>query len=157
MMEEIRIRKAQTPDAEQICGIEKLCFSEPWSREAFVSEFEENPRAYYLVAETGGKILGYAGLWRIMDEGHITNVAVIPEYRRRGVASAILAALLKETAEMGIMHHTLEVRAGNAEARALYEKFGFSVAGIRKQYYQKEKEDAMIMWRHHKEDTETGA
>lgn len=154
------VRQAVLADADQICEIEKMCFSDPWSLQSIVSEFTDNPRAYYVVAlttdgtehmeETG--IIGYAGLWWIGDEGHITNVAVRPGYRGRGIGGQLLSTLFHQTGSFGIRHYTLEVRESNTAARRLYEKYGFTIEGIRKGYYQKEKEDALIMWRHEETD-----
>ena len=148
MTDGITIRRAHAGDTDAVHGIETLCFSDPWSRQSFYNEFTENPGAFYVLAEAEGRAAGYAGLWMIGDEGHITNVAVRPECRGRGIGSALLDALIGQTRENGIRHWTLEVRTGNAAARALYEKHGFTAEGIRKKYYKKEKEDALIMWRH---------
>lgn len=146
-MTEMILRQADASDADAIYEIEKLCFPDPWSRESLRSELSENPRAFYVVAQIGSEIVGYAGLWWIVDEGHITNVAVKPGYRNRRIGSQIIEALLDHTGSAGIRSYTLEVRAGNISARALYEKFGFQVEGVRKGYYQVGHEDALIMWR----------
>ena len=106
------------------------------------------PDAYYLAAEIDGLVAGYAGLWRILDEGHITNVAVRPECRRQGIGARIIGTLLAQTRQLGIRHHTLEVRESNLPALALYEGFGFTSAGIRPGYYSSGHENAVIMWRH---------
>ena len=92
-------------------------------------------------------MVGYIGVWKIVDEGHITNVAVSPDYRRMQIGSALLKNMLEITAEEGIVRHTLEVRTGNEAAIGLYEKFGFETAGVRKGYYEDNGEDALIMWR----------
>ncbi len=147
-MAEIIIRQAQPRDAGDIYEIERLCFPDPWSLESVEFELEQNPRAFYVVAERQGTVVGYAGLWWIEDEGHITNVAVMPGFRNRKIALGIIKALLEHTAEAGIRHYTLEVRRSNEAAIGLYEKFGFRVEGVRKNYYKFEKEDALIMWKH---------
>ncbi|MDO4546370.1 MAG: ribosomal protein S18-alanine N-acetyltransferase [Bacillota bacterium] len=147
-MADVLVRQAKPGDAEAIYQIEKLCFPDPWSREAMVYELEKNPRAFYIVAEMGKKVVGYAGLWWIEDEGHITNVAVMPGYRNRKIAEGIIQVMLDFTCEEGIKHHTLEVRRSNIAAIALYEKFGFQVEGVRKGYYLNNGEDALLMWRH---------
>ena len=90
----MKIRKADRADIDGIVAIEKVCFSVPWSRESLITDITENPRAQYFVAETDGNITGYAGMWEVADEGHINNVAVMPGYRRQGVASILLAAML---------------------------------------------------------------
>lgn len=142
------IRQADAGDVDAIHGIERLCFPDPWSRESIESEFKNNPRAFYVVAEAEGEIVGYAGLWWIEDEGHITNVAVKPGWRGRHVGQLLIETLLDHTGQHGIRHFTLEVRAGNEAARNLYEKFGFQTEGIRKGYYRVGHEDALIMWLH---------
>lgn len=150
-MTEMIIRQADIEDADAIYEIEKLCFPDPWSREALYAEFAENPRAFYVVAEIEGEAVGYAGLWWVEDEGHIINVAVKPGFRNRRIGSQIIETMLDHTVRQGIRHHTLEVRMGNIAARALYEKYGFAVEGVRKGYYQVGHEDALIMWRHETE------
>ena len=147
-MADVTIRQATVNDVEDIYEIEKLCFPDPWSRDALTYELGENPRVFYIVADIGGKVVGYAGLWWIDDEGHITNVAVRPGYRNRRIGEGIISVLIDFTAGEGILHHTLEVRRSNEPAINLYEKFGFRVEGVRKGYYLNNGEDALIMWRH---------
>ena len=147
-MADVIIRQAEPRDAADIFEIEKLCFPDPWSMDSISFELEENPRAFYVVAEHSGKVVGYAGLWWIEDEGHITNVAVKPGFRNRKIAEGIIDTLIEHTSAEGIKHYTLEVRRSNEAAIGLYEKFGFAVEGVRKGYYRFEKEDALIMWRH---------
>ena len=147
-MADVIIRQARTADAEDIYEIEQLCFPDPWSLDSIKMELNENPRAFYVVAEHSGTVVGYAGLWWIVDEGHITNVAVKPGYRNRKIAEGIIRTLIDHTQAEGIMHHTLEVRRSNQPAISLYKKFGFEVEGVRPNYYRFEKEDALIMWRH---------
>ena len=151
-MTEMTIRQADVKDVDAIYEIETLCFPDPWSRESLREELGKNPRAFYVGAEIGREVVGYAGLWWILDEGHITNVAVKPGFRNRRIGSQIIEAMLEHTGEQGIRHYTLEVRASNVSARALYEKFGFEVLGVRKGYYQVGHEDALIMWRHDSEE-----
>ena len=107
----------------------------------------ENKLAFYIVAEIAGQICGYVGIWKIFEEGHITNVAVAPEFRRKHIGRAMLETLISVTAEAGIEKYTLEVRAGNEPAIRLYEGLGFKSAGIRPGYYEDNGEDAVIMWR----------
>ena len=132
---------------DQVAEIERQCFSDPWSRR-MLSEHLANPCAAALVAlDPQGAVLGYAGLLAVLDEGYITNVAVRSERRRRGVASALLAALDRLGEERRLAFLTLEVRASNAAAIGLYEKYGFRRAGLRPGYYQQPREDAVIMTR----------
>ncbi len=147
-MADVIIRQAELGDVDDIYEIEKLCFPDPWSRGSIRYELEENQSAFYIVAEHSGHVVGYAGLWWILDEGHITNVAVKPGYRNRKIAEGIIRTLIDHTVAEGIGHHTLEVRRSNEPAIRLYEKFGFQVEGVRKGYYAFENEDALIMWRH---------
>lgn len=141
------IRQAEEKDIKPMAQMDILCFSAPWSEESFRNEIKENRMAFYIVAEIGGRMAGYAGLWCIVDEGHITNVAVHPEFRRRGIGEALVSVLLAHTIQNGIHSHTLEVRASNEAAISLYTKFGFVPAGLRKNYYEDNGEDAIIMWR----------
>lgn len=132
---------------DQAAEIERICFSDPWSRQ-MLSEHLENECNRSLAAwDRDGVLLGYVGLLAVLDEGHITNLAVHPEYRRRGVASALLDALDRLAVERRMAFLTLEVRASNAAARALYAKHGYEVVGCRKNYYEHPREDAVIMTR----------
>ena len=147
-MADVIIRQAAPEDAGDIYEIEQICFPDPWSLDSIKYELEENPRAFYVVASHNGKVVGYAGLWWIVDEGHITNVAVRPGYRNRKIGEGIIRTLIEYTVSEGILHHTLEVRRSNEPAINLYQKFGFREEGIRKGYYRFGDEDALIMWRH---------
>ncbi len=129
--------------------MERKCFSTPWSRSIFLSEITRNDNAIYIVAVVAERIVGYAGIWIILDEGgHITNIGVDPAFRRQGIGRGLLEELtLQAMCRGGIIAMTLEVRLSNYEAQALYRKLGFEPSGIRKEYYQDDKEDALIMWR----------
>ena len=141
------VRRAELLDIEEMAMIDEKCFSVPWSADAFHRELTKNKIAFYIVAEIGGFVVAYAGLWRVEDEGHITNVAVLPEYRGLHIASALLEVMFDTCAREGIVDYTLEVRRSNAPARLLYEKHGFRNEGVRPGYYQDDKEDALIKWR----------
>ncbi len=141
----IQIRRMTAKDVSAVARIEQTIFSEPWSADSFRKGIEAQSDIY-LVAEEDGEILGYCGLWGVIDEGQITNVAVAPEYRRRGVAEKMLRELMQQAAEMRFTEFTLEVRVSNTPAIALYHKLGFHDAGIRKDFYAKPREDAIIMW-----------
>jgi len=134
-------------DLDQVLRIERLSFSAPWSRAAFLSELLENDRARYFVARIGDQVVGYTGMWIIIDEGHITNVAVHPHWRNRGIATQLLDALHDVARANGVRRMTLEVRKSNIVAHTLYEKLGFRDAGIRRAYYRDNNEDAIIMWK----------
>lgn len=146
-MAELIIRKAQKEDVKTIRELEQICFAMPWSYDSIYHDVVENKLALYLVAETAGMVIGYVGLWKIVDEGHITNVAVAPDHRRNHVGDTLIEALLQVTGELGVKKHTLEVRKSNISALRLYKKHGFKTYGERKGYYQNNGEDALIMWR----------
>lgn len=139
------IRHMQEKDMDQVYAIECNSFSRPWSRDSFLQSLR-NPSNLYLVVEEEGRILGYCGLWGIVGEGEITNVAVDSEYRHRGVGEAMLRELLRQAGETGIETFTLEVRISNISAIHLYHKLGFQDTAIRKNYYDAPVEDALIMW-----------
>lgn len=131
---------------EELEKLERICFSRPWSRKMLAEELE-NQCAAFLVAEdsVSGRVLGYAGLMVVADEGYITNVAVFPEYRRQGIAAQILQVFLQFAEANHLAFLTLEVRPSNAAAIALYQGFGFEEVGRRKNYYDLPKEDALIL------------
>ena len=130
---------------DQVAEIEKLCFSDPWSRR-MLSEHLENECAATLVAQgSDGTVLGYAGLLVVLDEGYITNVAVRPDYRRQGIAGELLNVFRRFAEGNKLAFLTLEVREGNVPARALYTKYGYKEVGVRKNYYDHPKENAVIM------------
>lgn len=148
-MSDVVIRRATEKDIKRIADLDKLCFSTPWSENAFDRELKENELAFYILAEVKdtGRIVGYAGVWLINEEGHITNVAVHPEYRRKHIGMAIVEVLMKESRKRADTRtFTLEARKSNVAAIELYKKFGFSEVGIRKGYYQENNEDAVVMW-----------
>lgn len=134
-------------DIKDILVIESLCFPVPWSEAAFLDELLSNAVAKYLVVECDNHAIGYVGVWRILDEGHITNIAIHPSFQRNGIARELLKVLMRDLEEENITKVTLEVRASNESAINLYHQFGFKKAGIRKGYYEDNKEDAIIMWR----------
>lgn len=131
-------------DAKELAELDRQCFSVPWSEKSFADESKNNI-AVYFVAKIDGKIAGYAGFWHVADEGDITNIAVLPEYRRQGIASKLLEQLVLEAKERKLELLTLEVRESNASAIALYERFGFEKIGQRKRFYTNPEEDALIM------------
>ena len=139
----INIRAAGAEDIPSLCALEVECFSLPWSAKAF-EDFFENGASCCLVAEIDGEVCGYVGMNLIPPEGEITNLAVSEKFRRRGVAMALMDALCEID---GVEHILLDVRASNTAARALYECCGFTVDGIRKGFYSKPREDAVLMSR----------
>lgn len=139
-------RHMREDDIEQIVNIENLSFATPWSRESFFNELNKNQFATYVVMEDGEKIIGYCGMWLIVDEAHITNIAVLPAYRGRKLGDALLAKVIEIARTMGAKSMTLEVRVSNHVAQNLYRKYGFKNGGIRKGYYTDNHEDAIVMW-----------
>lgn len=144
---DLSIRGIEEADIDQIVEIEKECFPTPWSREAFLTEIHENKLARYLVAELDGKVAAYGGMWLILNEGHITNIAVKKEYRGLGIGNRIVESLIYYCASKNIQSMTLEVRKSNIVAQNLYKKYGFVESGVRPRYYSDNNEDALIMWR----------
>ncbi|WP_070121688.1 ribosomal protein S18-alanine N-acetyltransferase [Bacillus marinisedimentorum] len=140
------MRLMTVSDIDEVEKIEQACFATPWSRESFYNEVEINQFAKYLVLELNGSVIGYCGLWIIIDEGHITNIAVLPEYRGRKFGEKLLRYALALARGQGANTVTLEVRASNAAAQNLYRKLGFQEGGIRKNYYTDNNEDALVMW-----------
>lgn len=143
----VTYRLMKLADISSVQVVEAKCFPRPWSRSIFVSEISRNDNAIYVVAEADRRIVGYAGVWIILDEGHITNIAVEPDFQRQGIGQGLMDQITKYAVERGVVTMTLEVRVSNATAQALYTKLGFVPNGIRKAYYQDDKEDALIMWR----------
>lgn len=146
-MNDLTIRMADAADVDIIARLEEICFSVPWTRESILRELEENSRALYFVAEIDGTPVGYGGMWIIVDEGHIINIAVLPQFRGRHIASLIMAVLIAFGETRGVRRFTLEVRSSNEPAKAIYRKFRFKEEGLRRGYYQDNGEDAIIMWR----------
>lgn len=139
------IEQMISKDIDGVFEVEKNCFEHHWSKESFMKELK-NDVARYLVAKIDDKVVGYVGIWFVMDEGHITNVAVHTDYRGLKIGDKLVQALIKLCKESNISAMTLEVRVSNVVAQNLYKKYGFKLAGIRKEYYSDNKEDAMIMW-----------
>ncbi len=146
-MEGIKIVDTSIEHINDIMIIERLSFAIPWSKKSFVEEISNNKFAHYICAVTHNNTLGYAGMWKIFDEGHITNFAVHPEYRRAGIGSKMMDALIGKANVMGIKSMTLEVRENNKGAISLYTGYGFREVGIRKNYYVNNGENAIIMWK----------
>ena len=135
-------------DIDDVLALEEASFTNPWTRSMYLAELENSGVSYcFLARDTERRAVGFCSFWRILDELHINNLAVLPEFRRTGIASVLLTFMLKNAADLGARRATLEVRRSNEPARLLYERFGFSVAGIRPDYYSKPVEDALVLWR----------
>lgn len=142
----IAIRKMTAQDVPAAAALERECFSEPWSENAYLDTLADE-NAVYLVAEADGDFAGMCGLLNILGEGDISNVAVKEVFRRRGIAERMLTELLEQGRNRGITAFTLEVRVSNAAALALYEKLGFGCEGRRRNFYGQPREDALILWK----------
>ena len=147
MTREMIVREMTEEDLVQVVEIEKEIFSQPWSKEGFLGSLKEKS-TLYLCVEIDGKIAGYCGLLQVLDEADITNVAVASEFRRQGIARQMLQELLRRGLGRGIKNFTLEVRESNLSAQKLYEQLGFENCGIRKNFYDFPKENAVIMWKY---------
>ena len=156
-MAEPIIRAIREEDVRQIHAIETLCFATPWSEESILHDVKENVVARWLVMDDGeGRVLAYAGMWFVLDEAHVCNVAVHPDYRGRGYGKQIFEALEMLAVENSMAMMTLEVRRSNTVAQNLYHACGFLDVGYRKRYYEDNKEDALIMYKEfHYEDAES--
>ena len=138
------IEKMNSSHVAQIAQLEKICFSDPWSEKSVASELD-NKLAFWLVAAEGDTVAGYIGSQTVIDETDMMNVAVHPEFRRQGIAQQLVLRLVEELAKRENHCLSLEVRASNAPAIALYEKLGFSQVGRRPKYYRNPREDALIL------------
>jgi ribosomal-protein-alanine N-acetyltransferase len=141
----------QLTSADQITSvleIETASFTSPWTREMYLAELENRNVSYcFLASFDNGPAIGFCSFWRVLDELHINNLAVLPDFRHRGVGAELLAFVLNEGARLGALRATLEVRRSNTPALMLYERYGFTVAGIRRDYYSNPQEDALILWK----------
>lgn len=143
--EPILVRPMRERDLLGVVEVDREAFPTHWSLRSFREELE-NRSALYLVAERRGRILGFAGMWLLHDEAHITLLGVRRDLRRRGIATLLLAELLRRAIDLGAVRATLEVRVSNIAARGLYAKFGFTQHGLRPKYYCDTGEDALILW-----------
>jgi ribosomal-protein-alanine N-acetyltransferase len=130
-------------DTEAVLVLERMIFAAPWTPGMFLDELSAPGRSY-LLAEQDGEVVGYGGVMVVDGDAHIMTIAVVPEQRRRGLATRLMLALIDEALRSGAAHLTLEMRVSNDSARALYEKFGFAPVGVRPRYYGDE--DALVMW-----------
>lgn len=145
-MADVKIRRMTWLDVEEVTQVEEASFAIPWTKEAFMNEMLRNEQAIYFVAVHDKRVVGFVGVWQIVDEGHITNIAVLPEFRGQGIGNQLLAELVAFAKSKGLVGLTLEVRVSNVGAQKLYEQFGFMQAGRRRRYYQDNNEDAYIYW-----------
>lgn len=142
-----RIVDAELRHIDAVESIEKQCFSMPWSRNSLISQLPDDMHMFLVAENAQGTAIGYVGIMYVLDEGYISNVAVAPEYRRLGIADALIKTLVSKSEEKMLSFVTLEVRESNAPAIELYSKNGFSQVGLRKNYYEKPTENAILMTR----------
>ena len=144
---EIQIRRMEKTDIDSVIEIEAKAYGEHhWSKESFLNELSNDLARYYAAFDNKNHLLGYAGCWQILEEVHITNIAVAPDFRRNGIGEKLLRKIIDDCYENKAKYITLEVRVSNLPAIGLYEKYGFKSLGVRKGYYQNNNEDALIMW-----------
>jgi ribosomal-protein-alanine N-acetyltransferase len=143
---EVRITPMRRRHLRGVLRIEQQVYPRPWTFGLFLGEISQRATRVYLVARVGSEVVGYAGMFRAVDDGHITTVAVDPAWQRHSVATRMLLALARAALERGCRNLTLEVRMSNSGAQALYQRFGFVPAGVRKGYYPETGEDALVMW-----------
>ena len=147
----LRFEPLQEAHLPAILAIENAVNGSPWSERSFRNEIDHR-HGLFRVALEGGEVVGYGGVWLVIDEAHVTNVAVAPSFQRRGIGRRLMRELLRGAHERGMACATLEVRAGNAPALHLYETLDFERTAIRRGYYPDNKEDAVVMWRHRLDD-----
>ena len=152
----VRIVPMTADHLDEVAELERICFTTPWSRNMLVEELQNDCAAFLVALDESGKVVGYAGLQVVLDEGYITNVAVRPECRRQGIAGKLLQVFLDFAQGNHLVFLTLEVRASNYDAIALYGSRGFRSVGRRKNYYEHPKEDAIIMTKEFTYGVETG-
>lgn len=140
------IRNMTPDDIDEVFELEVACFSHPWTKNMFINELAQDTTTYK-VAEKDGKIVGYMGMYQAADEGNVTNIAVLPEYRRLGIASSLMKSFIASCIDKKLCFLTLEVRKSNIGAISLYKKYGFAEVGVRPKYYDNS-EDAILMTRY---------
>jgi len=143
----ITIEHFNTKHLDQLYEVEKDSFLTPWSKNELERDALQNDKSIYYVALENDNVIGYAAMWHIVNEGHITNIAVKSEYRQKGIGALLVAELITFAQKKEMIGITLEVRVSNIAAQKLYEKFGFKPEGVRKKYYKDTNEDAIIMWK----------
>lgn len=146
MSETVSYRKMTVEDVDAVYEIEKLSFTLPWTKDAFFNEMNINEHAYYVIAETEEGIVGYCGMWLVLDEAHVTNIAIHPDQRGKKLGGGLMEAAIETAKAQGAVLMTLEARVSNTVAQNLYRKLGFKNGGIRKRYYTDNYEDAIVMW-----------
>ncbi|WP_060679579.1 ribosomal protein S18-alanine N-acetyltransferase [Virgibacillus halodenitrificans] len=145
-MAEIVIRKMHIIDVDAVMEVENATFSTPWTTDIFYQELVDNDYAHYFVMEADKKIIGYVGLWLVIDDAQITNIAIMPGYRGNKLGKKLFGFTIQQILLLGGTRLSLEVRKSNTIAQRMYRKFGLVPGGIRKNYYTDNQEDAIVMW-----------
>lgn len=145
-MAELVIRKMEVTDIDQVMQVETSSFNSPWPEDIFYQEVVTNEHAHYYVMELDENIIGYAGLWIVIDDAQITNIAVIPGFRGHKLGEKLFQYIAQQAMSLGVKRLSLEVRKSNIIAQKMYRKFGLVPGGIRKNYYTDDQEDAIVMW-----------
>ena len=146
MIDQIVYRQMVAKDIEEVVATETEVFTTPWSAEVFAHELTGNDYATYIVAECENEVVGHVGMWVVLDECHITNVAVRKHRQGLGIGEALMRQAIELCRNNGVVAMSLEVRVSNETAKNLYRKLGFQEGGIRKNYYSDDHEDALVMW-----------
>ncbi|MDL4841950.1 ribosomal protein S18-alanine N-acetyltransferase [Aquibacillus rhizosphaerae] len=145
-MTKVIIRQMTVMDIDRVAQIEATSFSIPWTKDIYYKELTENPYAFYFVVEKDGLICGFCGLWVVIDEAQITNIAIDPNYRGKKYGKALFQYVINQAIALGSARLSLEVRVSNLVAQNLYKNYGLVPGGIRKNYYTDNNEDALVMW-----------
>jgi ribosomal-protein-alanine N-acetyltransferase len=149
VIEAVRLAPMRRRHLDEVMRIEREAYVRPWTTNLFLSELAQRGTRRYRVALVGPKVVGYAGLMMVGDEGHVNTLTVDPRWHRHGIGTLLLADLAHGAIGLGARHLTLEVRASNIGAQALYRRFGFAPVGVRRNYYSETGEDAIVMWAEH--------
>ncbi|WP_174615763.1 ribosomal protein S18-alanine N-acetyltransferase [Virgibacillus ihumii] len=145
-MGELIIREMKLSDTQEVMQVETASYAAPWPKDIFLQEVANNHYAHYYVVEADGKIVGYAGMWLVIDDAQITNIAIAPAYRGQKFGQQLFYYTMEQAVLMGAKRLSLEVRESNVAAQRMYRKFGLVPGGIRKNYYTDNQEDAIVMW-----------
>lgn len=145
-MAELVIREMKRSDANNVIEVEKATYTAPWPIDIFLQELSENQHAHYYVVEIDGRIVGFAGMWLVIDDAQITNIAITPRYRGHKLGEKVFLYTIEQAMRMGAKRLSLEVRTTNTVAQRMYRKFGLVPGGVRKNYYTDNQEDAIVMW-----------
>lgn len=145
-MEEINIRRMEEQDIPRVLEVESASFTTPWPPDIFYHEVKDNPYAIYFLLEREKEIVGYCGVWIVLGEAQITNIAVKPKWQGKGYGQMLFEYVIEYAKLQGASRLSLEVRVSNRAAQSMYKKFGLISGGIRRNYYTDNNEDALVMW-----------